>query len=98
MFGGVVRAWSNHKMRSYYNTTDRYICSVLEEMRTLHKTRNYAMLPSLIEEAQMLANRMEAGLENKRTYEEMRADIAEAKAELEKLKAAKVAAGVVDEN
>ncbi len=40
----------------------RYICSILDEMRKCHETRNFAYLPGLIEEAQMLANRMEAAL------------------------------------
>jgi hypothetical protein len=48
---------------------NRYICDVFEEMRKLHKTRNYAFLPGLIEEAQTLANRMEAGLREKEDYE-----------------------------
>lgn len=42
----------------------RYICSVLEEMRTCLKTLNFALLPSLIEECQTLANRMESALED----------------------------------
>lgn len=45
-----------------YTGYHRLLCSVLEEMRTLHKTRNYAMLLSLIEEAQTIGNRMEAAL------------------------------------
>jgi len=40
----------------------RTLCNVLEEMRTCGKTRNYANLDSLIEEAQSMANRMEAKL------------------------------------
>lgn len=42
----------------------RYICTVLEEMRTCLKTLNFALLPSLIEECQTLANRMESALED----------------------------------
>lgn len=41
---------------------ERFICDVLEDMRRLHDTRNYTLLPSLIEEAQIYANRMEDGL------------------------------------
>lgn len=41
---------------------NRTVCSVLEEMRQLDKTRNYGAMPGLIEEVQYLVNRMEAGL------------------------------------
>ncbi len=37
----------------------RYICDVLKEMRACNETRNYSLLSSLIEEAQIYANRME---------------------------------------
>jgi len=35
---------------------NRYICDVLEEMRTSVKTLNFAMIPSLIEEVQTMAD------------------------------------------
>lgn len=41
---------------------NRTICDVLSEMRKCHETHNYAYLPGLIEEAQSMANRMEAAL------------------------------------
>ena len=37
----------------------RYLCSILDDMRTCQKTQNYSYLLSLIEEAQYRANRME---------------------------------------
>ena len=43
---------------------NRYVCDVLEEMRTSVKTLNFAMIPSLIEEVQTMANRMEMALED----------------------------------
>jgi hypothetical protein len=46
----------------------RYICDVLDEMRSCDKTKNYSYLPGLIEEAQVLANRMEAALDERRNY------------------------------
>lgn len=52
--------------RFYLNRT---ICCVLEEMRSLDKTKNYSSLLGLIEEAQTMANRMEAGLEYKKDIE-----------------------------
>lgn len=41
---------------------NRTMCDVLEEMRKCNKTRNYAQLLGLVEEAQSMANRMEARL------------------------------------
>lgn len=43
-------------------SANRTICSVLDAMRDCHKTRNYSYLMGLVEEAQVLANRMEAAL------------------------------------
>lgn len=40
----------------------RYVCSVLDEMRECMKHLNFALLPSLIEEAQTLFNRMESSI------------------------------------
>lgn len=45
---------------------NRYICTVLSEMRACYETRNFANLLGLVEEAQSLANRMEAALEDQR--------------------------------
>lgn len=44
---------------------NRYICSVLDEMRAADKTKNYSYMKGLIEECQVLANRMEASLYDK---------------------------------
>lgn len=41
---------------------NRVICDVFIEMRKCVETQNYSYLPGLIEEAQVLANRMEAAL------------------------------------
>ena len=49
---------------SYY--IHRTLCDVLKDMRTCSKTKNYAPLDSLIEEAQMMGNRMEAGLDEQK--------------------------------
>ena len=64
---------------SYGYYPNRVLCSVLEEMRTCTKTLNFALLPSLIEEAQTLGNRMEAGLDDQR-------DVARISDELSKLR------------
>lgn len=41
---------------------NRTLCDVLKDMRKCVETLNFAMLLSLVEEAQILGNRMEAGL------------------------------------
>ena len=63
----------------------RYICSVLEEMRTCVKTLNFALVPSLIEECQTLANRMEAALEDNEGAESIAKRLKELKVEKKKL-------------
>jgi hypothetical protein len=64
---------------------NRYVCDVLREMRTCHETRNYTYLPSLIEEAQVLVNRMEAALHDTKDLKHLHAEIKKKKKELEEL-------------
>ena len=64
---------------------NRYLCDVLSEMRTCSESNNFSYLPSLVEEAQTLANRMESSLYDKRDYKAIKAMISEKKIELEKL-------------
>ena len=47
-------------MSDYY--TSRYLCDILEDMRSCHKIHNYSYLIGLIEEAQWAGNRMEAAI------------------------------------
>ena len=63
----------------------RYLCDVLEEMRTCNKTRNYAVILSLIEEAQTLANRMEASLGDRKDFQFWHRKFKEEKSEYKKL-------------
>lgn len=51
---------------------NRTLCSVLEEMRDCYKTRNFAALPGLIEEAQTYGNRMEAKLSDVKDYNKLK--------------------------
>lgn len=56
----------------YYNEyLNRTLCDVLEEMRTCFKTYNFSPMLALIEEAQMMGNKMEAGLGDKHDVEKM---------------------------
>ena len=64
---------------------NRYICEVLEEMRTCTKTLNFAVIPSLIEEVQTKANRMEMALSDMKDLETLKDDIHEKKEELKVL-------------
>ena len=71
---------------------NRYICDVLEEMRTSTKTLNFALIPSLIEEVQTMANRMEMALSDMKDLEQLKMDIVEKKEELKKLEKKIIAA------
>ena len=61
------------------------MCEVLDEMRTCTKTLNFAILPSLIEEVQTMANRMEMALSDMKDLEILKEDIHEKKQELKDL-------------
>ena len=65
--------------------TNRYICTVLEEMRACFKTLNFAPIPGLIEEAQVMADRMESSIEDKNDLDNMHDRRTELRAELKKL-------------
>ena len=64
---------------------NRYMCEVLDEMRTCTKTLNFAVIPSLIEEVQTMANRMEMALSDMKDLEILKEDIHEKKQELKDL-------------
>lgn len=68
---------------------NRYLCDVLDEMRTCVKTLNFRPLDSLIEETQILANRMESALGDKRDIKRYHQMIKELKKEIVKLEAKK---------
>ena len=55
--------------------TNRVLCDVLEEMRKSLETLNLGYMAGLIEEAQSMANRMEAGLGDKRDHKRLLQDI-----------------------
>ena len=64
---------------------NRALCEVLSEMRTCSETKNYSYLPSLVEEVQTMANRMEASLYDKKDYTRIRDKVKEKQKELKKL-------------
>ena len=74
------------EQKDYFsNWPSRTLCSVLEDMRNLHKTRNYSYLPGLIEEVQVLGNRMEAGLEDQKEVRRAKKELSELKREYNEL-------------
>lgn len=64
---------------------NRFICDVFSEMREMFKTRNFSGLLAFIEEAQTMANRMEAALGDKRDYEHWHGKVKKEKEEYKKL-------------
>lgn len=65
---------------------NRTLCGVLEEMRKSYETRNFSYLLGLIEEAQMMGNRMEAGLWDQNDLESAREEVKRLNKTIEKLK------------
>ena len=65
---------------------NRYLCDILEEMRTTTKTLIFGMILGLIEEVQTAGNRMEAALEDNRDAGDLRDEIHNLKRERMKLK------------
>lgn len=66
--------------------TSRYICDVFSEMRACDETKNYSYLRGLIEEAQTMANRMEAALTAQSDYRYWDEETKRAKEQVEKLR------------
>lgn len=64
----------------------RTMCDVLEEMRVCVKTLNFGGLLGMVEEAQTMGNRMEAGLGMNRDVKSLTKDIHNLKEAREKLK------------
>ena len=65
---------------------NRYLCDVLDEMRTCFKTRNFSYLMGLVEEAQTLGERMEAALGERKDYNHWHKKKKEEQAEFNKLR------------
>ena len=65
---------------------NRLVCNVLEDMRNCSKTKNYSYLDGLIDEVQVLVNRMESKLMDQKDLDELNEEIREGKVELKRLK------------
>lgn len=64
----------------------RTMCDVLEEMKKCSKNLNFAPVMGLIEEAQMIANRMEAGLLTLKDKKKLLDEIKKLKEERDEIK------------
>jgi len=76
---------SRRYTRYSWSYPNRTLCDVFEEMRKCFKNYNFASLGSLIEEAQVLANRMESALNDVHDVEDMHEERHKAKEEMKKL-------------
>ena len=65
---------------------NRLVCNVLDEMRECSKTRIFSYLDGLIEEVQVLVNRMESKLMDQKELDELNERIRESKNDLARLK------------
>lgn len=73
---------SNRPSSFWDLTGSRLLCDVLEDMRIVLKTLNFSSLPGLVEEAQVLGNRMESKLRQYKAIKESEKYAAELKAEI----------------
>ena len=64
---------------------NRYLCTVLDEMRECVKTLNFSYLLGLIEEVQTLGNRMESNLFEIKDFDRLHEDIRDLKKKKRKL-------------
>ena len=65
----------------------RIMCDVLEEMRKCSGSANYAALPGLIEEVQIMGNKMEAALSYQKDTEKLHDKRKKLEKEVKKLQA-----------
>jgi cell division protein FtsB len=70
-----------------YYGLNRTLCDVLKEIRKCDETKNYSVLLSLTEEAQLMGNRMEAALYDIKDVENLREKLSKLKKEHKKLDA-----------
>ncbi len=70
---------------SHFYFAPRVFCDLLEEMRVCFKTYNFGPIAGLIEEIQIIGNRMEAGLDASKSLVQITDEIALKKKELAKV-------------
>ena len=72
-------------MERHWFGQNRTMCDVLEDMRRCDKTRSYTLLAGLIEESQIMANRMEAALSDQKDLIKLSLAVSEGRKEFNKL-------------
>lgn len=60
---------AGHKFKWFGN--NRFVCDVLEDMRKSFETLNFSALKGLIDEAQVMVNRMESALSDQKNLLEL---------------------------
>jgi len=70
---------------TFTTSINRTLCDVLEEMRNSVKTLNFGYMSGLIEEAQSMANRMEAKLMTIRDWDSYNTEVKQLKKEVKEL-------------
>jgi len=66
--------------------TNRVMCNVLEDIRSLDKTKNYGPLLGLVEELQVMGNRMESALADQKDLIKLQQRTSELRREYKNLK------------
>lgn len=74
----------DYKFQHFGN--NRYVCDVFEDMRKCAETQNYSMMRGLIEEGQIMANRMESALSDRKDLIELTSEMSKARKAYKALK------------
>lgn len=75
------------KQVSRYYFTNRTMCSILENIRAMDKSKNYSALLGAVEELQWAAERMEAAIADVKDINNLKEHRAELRDEVKKLEA-----------
>ena len=75
------------KQVSRYYFTNRTMCSILENIRAMDKSKNYSALLGAVEELQWAAERMEAAISDAKDINNLKEHRAELRDEVKKLEA-----------
>lgn len=72
-----------HEFNWYGN--NRHLCDALDDMRKCTESLNFSAIKGLIEEVQIMGNRMEAALSNQKDLNNISKDLSEARKAYRKL-------------
>jgi hypothetical protein len=73
-----------HKFKWFGN--NRHVCDVLSDMRKCTETLNFSPMMGLIEEAQVMANRMESALGDRKDLIDLNQELSKARKAYKELK------------